>query len=118
MPESHNLALVLMDICTLFLSWHAQPNLVPSYHMFILDDEDAVISMLLVFMGIYVYLFWHAQTLIWSWSFPPYHKFIHDNEKCNKCIFLRKLETKFWQLLPVRENRIFISIDAVVKQSS
>ena len=59
MPKSHNLALVFMGICTL-LCWHAQPNLVlvfPTHHTFIRDDEDAIISILLVFMGIYMSTF-------------------------------------------------------------
>ena len=59
MPESHNLALVFMGIYVHF-SWHAQPNLVlvfHTHHMFIHDDEDAIIKMLLVFMGIYMYAF-------------------------------------------------------------
>ena len=59
MPELHNLALVLMGICSL-LSWHAQPNLVlafPTHHTFIYDDKDAIISILLVFMGLYIYTF-------------------------------------------------------------
>ena len=51
------------------------PGVFPPYHTFIHDDEDAIISMSLVFVGIYMYTFiWHAQTLIQSWSFSPFHK--------------------------------------------
>ena len=60
MPESHKLTLVFMNIYVHFLSWHAQPNLVlvfPTHHTFIHDTKYAIISILLFFMGIYMYTF-------------------------------------------------------------
>ena len=52
MPESHNLVLVFMGIYVHFyLFWHAQPNLVlvfPSHHMFIHDNKDAIIRILIM----------------------------------------------------------------------
>ena len=60
------------------------PSLFPPYHTFIHDNEDVAISVLLVFMGIYMYtfiLFLHAQTILVLVFSPPYHMFIHDNEK-------------------------------------
>ena len=64
MPESHNLTLVFMgiNICTVSIiltctNFDLVLVFFPPYHMFIHDDEDAVISILLVIMDIYMYIF-------------------------------------------------------------
>ena len=52
------------------LSWHAQPNLVlvfPTHHMFIHDDEYAIIRISLVFMGIYMYTFIYLACTNFNW---------------------------------------------------
>ena len=58
--------------------------------MFIHDDEDAIISMLLVFMGIYMYTFiYFGMHKLWFGPglFPPYHMFIHNNENAINVYF-------------------------------